>query len=86
MSCWSPGAFGSGSTNTAVLNTAAAVAPDSVTTTLYRGMAQLPHFNPDEDREGDLVHPAVAELRAEVETADALLILHTEYPARFPGR
>ena len=79
------GSLRSGSTNTAVLKTAAAVAPDSVTTTLYRGMAQLPHFNPDDDRNGEPVHAAVAELRGEVESADALLICTPEYAGALPG-
>jgi chromate reductase len=69
----------------AVLKTASAVAPESVTTTLYRGMARLPHFNPDDDRDGEPVHPAVAELRAEVESADALLICTPEYAGALPG-
>jgi chromate reductase len=69
----------------AVLKTASAVAPESVTTTLYRGMARLPHFNPDDDRDGQPVHPAVAELRAEVESADAMLICTPEYAGALPG-
>jgi NAD(P)H-dependent FMN reductase len=72
------GSLRPGSSNTAVLKTASAVAPESVTTTLYRGMAQLPHFNPDDDRDGEPVHAAVAELRAEVASADALLICTPE--------
>jgi NAD(P)H-dependent FMN reductase len=42
-------------------------------------MAGLPHFNPDADREGENVHPAVADLRAEIAAADALLIGTPEY-------
>lgn len=67
-----------------MLKTAAAVAPESVTTTLYRGVAQSPHFNPDDDLDGETVHAAVAE-RGEVESADALLICNASTPARFPG-
>jgi hypothetical protein len=73
------GSLRSGSTNTAVLKTAAAATPDSITATLYRGMAQLPHFNPDDDRDGEPVHAAVAGLRAEVGSAQALLICTPEY-------
>jgi chromate reductase, NAD(P)H dehydrogenase (quinone) len=79
------GSLRAGSTNAAVLQTAAAVAPDRVTTTLYRGMGGLPHFNPDDDREGEPVHVAVAELRAQIESADALLICTPEYAGALPG-
>lgn len=57
------------SPNTAVLRTAIEVAGDGVEATLYGGMAALPHFNPDDDREGERVPAAVAELRAEVAAA-----------------
>lgn len=73
------------STNTAVLRTAAEVADDVVTTTLYAGMGDLPHFNPDDDREGMSVHAAVAELRAAVASADALLLCTPEYAGALPG-
>jgi len=79
------GSLRDGSTNTAVLRTAAQVAGDGVTTTLYRGMGDLPHFNPDDDREGRPVHPAVAELRAAIAVADALLLCTPEYAGALPG-
>jgi NAD(P)H-dependent FMN reductase len=79
------GSLRDGSTNTAVLRTAAEVAGDGVSTTLYTGMGGLPHFNPDDDREGERVHPAVAELRAEVAAADALLLCTPEYAGALPG-
>lgn len=72
------------STNTAVLKTAAMLAPKGVTTMVYGGMGTLPHFNPDDDREGHAVHPAVAELRAQVKAADALLICTPEYAGALP--
>jgi NAD(P)H-dependent FMN reductase len=79
------GSLRDGSTNTAVLRTAAEVAGDGVTTTLYQGMGELPHFNPDDDREGAPVHPAVADLRAEIAAADALLLCTPEYAGALPG-
>jgi NAD(P)H-dependent FMN reductase len=79
------GSLRSASTNTAVLRTAAEVAGDGVTTTLYAGMGDLPHFNPDDDREGASVHAAVAELRAAVASADALLLCTPEYAGALPG-
>jgi NAD(P)H-dependent FMN reductase len=58
------GSLREGSTNSAALRTAQGVAPAGVTTVIYTGMGSLPHFNPDEDREGEPAHPAVADLRA----------------------
>jgi NAD(P)H-dependent FMN reductase len=54
-------------------------------TTLYGGMNTLPHFNPDDDREGGPVDPAVTELRAQITAADALLICTPEYAGALPG-
>jgi NAD(P)H-dependent FMN reductase len=71
------------STNTAALRTAAAVAPDGVTTTLYDGLAELPAFNPD-DEQGP-VHPAVDRLRRALVDADAVLFCTPEYAGSLPG-
>lgn len=79
------GSLRDGSTNTAVLRTAAELAGDEIQTTLYRGMAELPHFNPDDDREGQPVHAAVAALRADIAAADALLLCTPEYAGALPG-
>jgi len=77
------GSLRSGSTNTAVLRTALEL--DGVNAVLYDGMAELPHFNPDNDLEGQPVHPAVAKLRAQIAQADALLICTPEYAGAVPG-
>jgi NAD(P)H-dependent FMN reductase len=79
------GSLRDGSTNTAVLRTASQIAGDEIEATLYGQMAKLPHFNPDDDREGEPVHPAVAELRAEITAADALLLCTPEYAGALPG-
>lgn len=79
------GSLREGSTNSAVLQTARAVAPAGLATVLYGGMGGLPHFNPDDDREGEAVHGAVAELRAQVAAADALLVCTPEYAGALPG-
>jgi NAD(P)H-dependent FMN reductase len=79
------GSLREGSTNTAVLRTAAALAGDEVTTTLYGAMGELPHFNPDDDREGQPVRAAVAELRAQIAAADAMLLCTPEYAGALPG-
>ena len=79
------GSLRAASTNSAVLRTAQAVAPVGVATELYEGMASLPHFNPDDDAEGMAVHSAVAELRAAIHAADALLVSTPEYAGALPG-
>jgi chromate reductase len=79
------GSLRAASTNTAVLRTAQVVAPDGIQTVLYDGMGGLPHFNPDDDAEGAPVHPAVAELRAAIAAADALLFCTPEYAGALPG-
>jgi chromate reductase len=77
------GSTRSGSANTAALVTAAALAPPGVTTALYQGLAGLPAFNPDHD--GDLPPDPVAELRREIEGADAVLFCTPEYAGTLPG-
>jgi len=71
------------STNTAVLRTAQAVAPDLVTTALYEGLADLPAFNPDDDHEP--LHPVVTDLRRQIAAADAILFCTPEYAGALPG-
>ena len=71
------------STNTAVLRTAQAMAPEGVEAILYGGLAGLPHFNPD--NEGEWLPPAVTGLRAEIRSADALLLSTPEYAGALPG-
>jgi NAD(P)H-dependent FMN reductase len=71
------------STNAAVLRTAQQVAPANVTTVLFDGLGDLPHFNPDDD---DVpLHPAVSALRAAIRTAGALLFSTPEYAGALPG-
>jgi NAD(P)H-dependent FMN reductase len=77
------GSTRSGSANTAALATAAAVAPGRVTAAVYDGLASLPAFNPDHD--GDDVPRAVAELRTEIASADAVLFCTPEYAGTLPG-
>jgi NAD(P)H-dependent FMN reductase len=71
------------STNTAALRTAHAAAPDGVHTVLFEQLADLPAFNPDADT--DHPHPAVANLRASLDAADAVLFCTPEYAGTLPG-
>lgn len=72
-----------GSTNAAVLRTAAAVAGDDTVAVEFDGLLSLPHFNPDDDR--DPLPPPVAALRSAIDAADALLICTPEYAGDMPG-
>jgi len=74
-----------GSTNVAALRTAAAVAGDDVDAVLFGGIAELPLFNPDDDREGVPIDPRVAAMRAAVSAADALLLCTPEYAGALPA-
>jgi chromate reductase, NAD(P)H dehydrogenase (quinone) len=71
------------STNAAVLRTVQAVAPAEVETTIYEGLATLPHFNPDDDF--DPLPAAVTELRGRVDAAGAVLFCTPEYAGALPG-
>jgi NAD(P)H-dependent FMN reductase len=79
------GSLRAGSTNEAVLRTAAELAPEGVETVLYEGAGGLPLFNPDDDAEGAPVDPAVAEMRRHVAAADAILICTPEYAGALPA-
>ncbi|MEV8630670.1 NADPH-dependent FMN reductase [Streptosporangium sp. NPDC051023] len=77
------GSLRAGSSNEAVLRTAQIVAPSQVRTVLYRGLADLPHFNPDDDI--DPLPAPVTELRAAISEATAILICTPEYAGTLPG-
>ncbi len=77
------GSLRTNSTNTAVLRTAQARAPEGVDAALYEGLAGLPHFNPDDDAEP--LPSAVADLRALVHAADAVVFSVPEYAGAMPG-
>jgi chromate reductase len=77
------GSLRNGSTNAAVLKTAQGLAPASASTHVYAGLAELPHFSPDDDHE--LLPPAAAQLRACLGEADAVLFCTPEYAGSLPG-
>ena len=74
------GSLRDGSTNTALLRTAQAIDPD---TELFAAMGALPHYSPDDD--GDDLPAAVADLRAAVGRAEAILVCTPEYAGALPG-
>jgi NAD(P)H-dependent FMN reductase len=73
------------STNTAALEALARLAPEGVKLLLYRDLAKLPPFNPDDDI-ADMPKPEPVEtLRALVDASDALVIAAPEYAHGLPG-
>ncbi|HXC16924.1 MAG TPA: NADPH-dependent FMN reductase [Holophagaceae bacterium] len=69
--------------NTALLRAATDLLLESAAVSVYEGLAELPHFNPDLD-----VEPApapVAELRARISEADGVLVCSPEYAHGVPG-
>ena len=79
------GSLRAGSVNTAVLRTAQAAAPAGVMAERFEGLGALPHFNPDLDPEGGAPPPSVADLRARLAAADAVLFSTPEYAGDLPG-
>lgn len=70
------GSLRAASLNTALLRAVARIAPPELEIALYRGIGELPLFNPDIEQPG----PApVADLRAQIIASDALLIASPEY-------
>lgn len=77
------GSLRAGSANAAVLRAATALAPEGMIVTTYGGLADLPHFNPDND--GEVATPSVAFFRQQLTGADGVLISCPEYAHGVPG-
>jgi NAD(P)H-dependent FMN reductase len=77
------GSLRSASTNTAVLHTAAGLAPAGTGCRIYDRLASLPWFNPDEDRYP--LHREVQRLRNAIHDADAIVFSTPEYAGALPG-
>ncbi len=80
------GSVREGSSNETMLRTVADVVAergDGTSAVLYLGLGSLPHFNPDLD--ADPLPPEVANLRAAIASADALLVCAPEYAGTLPG-
>ena len=70
------GSLRAASLNSALLRAVARLAPADISVVLYRGLGDLPLFNPDIEASDP---PPVAELRTQILSADALLIASPEY-------
>jgi chromate reductase len=77
------GSTRSASSNTAALRTVQVIAPIGVETRLFDGLAALPAFNPDDDR--DPLPSQVVDLRQEISSAHAVLFCTPEYAGTLPG-
>ncbi|MBB4200500.1 NADPH-dependent FMN reductase [Rhodoblastus sphagnicola] len=77
------GSLRSQSVNGSVIATLADMVPAGAEAAIYRGIGDLPHFNPDHDR--DPLPEAVADLRAQLRRADAVLVSTPEYAGSMPG-
>lgn len=77
------GSLRAASTNSTLLKAAAAVAPEDVTLHIYDGLGDLPHFNPDLDK--DPPHAAVDEFRFHLRKSAGVIISTPEYAHGVPG-
>ena len=73
------------STNTAALDALARLAPEGVQVLVYRNLATLPPFNPDDDTEDNPKPEPVAALHALIEASHVLVIAAPEYAHGVPG-
>jgi chromate reductase len=71
--------------NTALARAAADLAPPGVEVELYDGLGDVPPYDQDLDEDGAPAPTAVAQLRARIEEADALLFVTPEYNGSIPG-
>lgn len=79
------GSLRAASSNTAVLDALATLAPIGVTLTRYAQLADLPYFNPDLDIDDNKLPPVVRALRTQIGQADGILISSPEYAHGVPG-
>jgi NAD(P)H-dependent FMN reductase len=79
------GSLRSASSNTAALEALARLAPEGVEVFVYRDLAKLPPFNPDDDVEDRPKPEPVETLRALIGASDALVIASPEYAHGVPG-
>ncbi|HVS28232.1 MAG TPA: NADPH-dependent FMN reductase [Solirubrobacteraceae bacterium] len=70
--------------NTRLLRAAASALPENVELVAWQGLKAVPPY--DEDDDSQTPPPAVAELRAAIANADALLFATPEYNSSIPGQ
>lgn len=77
------GSLRASSSSTAILRAATALAPNTITISLYEGLGDLPHFNPELDND-DVPEP-VRNWRSRLQECDGVLICTPEYAHGVPG-
>ena len=77
------GSLREGSSNTQFLHTVKSVAPAGTEVIIYDKIGQLPHFNPDLDK--DKAPELVKELRGMINRSSAIIISTPEYAHGIPG-
>lgn len=77
------GSIREGSSNTNILKALAAFVPKGIDYSIYNGIKDLPHFNPDID--GTEPPPVVENFRKTLDEAHALIICTPEYAKSVPG-
>jgi len=77
------GSLRASSSNAALLRAAVALAPSGVEVTLYDGLGDLPHFNPD--RDGETAPAAVKDWRVRLQASDGVVFSVPEYAHSLPG-
>jgi chromate reductase len=76
------GSLRAASSNTALVSAAGRVAPAGIDVSVYRGLGEIPPFNPDLESRP---MPAVRRFRAALESCAAVLISSPEYAHGVPG-
>lgn len=72
-----------GSTNEIILKTVARLFQDSLAMSIYNQIDELPHFNPDLDKDAPPL--SVVAFRRLIEDADGILVCTPEYIFSLPG-
>ncbi|OXL85028.1 hypothetical protein BCV73_19420 [Paenibacillus sp. SSG-1] len=71
------------SSNTSLIHALYPLAPETMEISIFEGIGDLPHFNPDMD--GDDPAPSVVRLRDTIRQADGVIISTPEYAHGVPG-
>lgn len=80
------GSLRSASSNSQLLRAVASAAPPETIVSIFEGIGNLPHFNPDLDPPEDPApHPAVAEWRRSLRESGAVIFSTPEYAHGVPG-
>jgi chromate reductase len=77
------GSLRSNSSNTNILKSISKLVPPTIDITLFEGLADLPHFNPELEKDGEV--EAVKMFRKSLKEADAVIFCTPEYAFGIPG-